>query len=189
MQFSASFLLLASAAIAAALPAPEGTVVKRALATITPSAVVEIKADQPNTAFGSQSSGQISRSGAAHEISTIEVFTMPSSPDYSNDQCQWQFCNPDVASLSGSETFQLFTVGTDGAPVSPAPSSITFNNRPFRNQFIGQAKVLANGCVSVGSPFTCPAAGKTKNVELVPQNDNDNIVFTVPNGLQLVVNN
>jgi len=181
----AIFSTLSIAALCALVSAAPTRVGKRsgALVTSIPASYYHvIDENKPNTdvsaTYGSQTA-VISRSDTTLDIDTLVNFEIPdlsSIPGASaSSTCDFVVFN--AASVSGSQTLQLFTLVSEVDLTGP----VTFNSAPSSDQykgmyFIQEGATTTSLAIDVTS-FPCQF-GTTMQFIMRPQNDNDFITWT-----------
>jgi len=181
----AIFSTLSIAALCALVSAAPTRVAKRsgALVTSIPASYYHvIDENKPNTdvsaTYGSQTA-VISRSDTTLDIDTLVNFEIPdlsSIPGASaSSTCDFVVFN--AASVSGSQTLQLFTLVSEVDLTGP----VTFNSAPSSDQykgmyFIQEGATTTSLAIDVTS-FPCQF-GTTMQFIMRPQNDNDFITWT-----------
>ena len=181
----AIFSTLSIAALCALVSAAPTRVAKRsgALVTSIPASRYHvIDQNHPNTdvsaTFGSNTA-VISRSDTTLDVDTLVNFEIPdlsSIPGASaSSTCDFVVFN--AASVSGSQTLQLFTLVSEVDLTGP----VTFNSAPSSDQykgmyFIQEGATTTSLAIDVTS-FPCQF-GTTMQFIMRPQNDNDFITWT-----------
>lgn len=170
-------ILTGFATIVSAVPTPRTTD-----NNYQPDAMVQIHEATPETAHGLTSSGKISRTNGMNNVQTLVSIPIPDSA--AGKTCSMVFNGP--ATASGSQRFQVFTVGDNKA----IDGSTTFYSRPYRDQHMADFHVSTSPPEFVGyglwntNKIPCPA-GKRLNFELVPMWDYDEITWDLPNGFAI----
>lgn len=138
----------------------------------------------PNTdeigTYGTQT-GLIARTNGQNEFASLVSFDIPPvsaiAGASASSTCNFVIMNP--ASVSGSQTTQLFTLGAEFGEYD----TITFNQHPYYNQYEGAYFVNAVGDSSAVDVTTVPCTfGGNMQFVMRPQNDNDYINWTQNNG-------
>ncbi|KAL0637933.1 hypothetical protein Q9L58_003011 [Maublancomyces gigas] len=171
--FTSALCIFSGFVSSLAVPAPDAdasAIEARAVTTIQPSLIITIEEANPDTAFGPTSVAVVSKINGSSSIQSLIQYNFPAG--YSGLSCRFDFSNPITA--SGTKKVQLFTVG--GRQITPTD---TFNNRPFRNEFLGTFNAVTGPPSTVwdGSAPTwpCPATAVTLGFEAVPEGDNDHV--------------
>lgn len=101
-----------------------------------------------------------------NNIESLIQYNFPAG--YSGMNCRFAFSNPITA--TGTKKVQLFTVG--GRQIAPTD---TFNNRPFRNEFLGTFNAMTGTSPAVWDGNTptwqCSATAVVLGYEAVPEGD------------------
>lgn len=135
--------------------------------------------DQIGT-YGTQT-GYTARTNGNEEFASLVSFDIPPlaaiAGASASSTCNFVIKNP--ASVSGSQTTQLFTLGAEFGEYD----TITFNQHPYYNQYEGAYFVNAVGDSSPVDVTTVPCTfGGNMQFVMRPQNDNDYITWTQNNG-------
>ena len=138
----------------------------------------------PNTdqigTYGTQT-GYIARTKGNEEFASLVSFDIPPlsaiAGASASSTCNFVIKNP--ASVSGSQTTQLFTLGAEFGEYD----TITFIQHPYYNQYEGAYFVNAVGDSSPVDVTSVPCTfGGNMQFVMRPQNDNDYITWTQNNG-------
>ncbi|KAK5128125.1 hypothetical protein LTR08_004178 [Meristemomyces frigidus] len=129
----------------------------------TPSTIVPVSSDSPDTAYGTSYSGEVNST-----MSTIFNFDIPQS--YAGKHCSLVFLLPAKADLQTSNYTFSGSGSIDFACLNSAASQeTTWNSAPGVKQQLGSIAVQPGNSYVVSSG-TCPA-GTTKSIEMSSSGD------------------
>ena len=182
---AATFIAIASALVAAApFKVAERSASGPIIYTKGADFIRVVSEANPNTdeigTYGTQT-GLIARTNGQNELASLVSFDIPPvsaiAGASASSTCNFVIKNP--ASVSGSQTTQLFTLGAEFGEYD----TITFNQHPYYNQYEGAYFVNAVGDSSAVDVTTVPCTfGGNMQFVMRPQNDNDYITWTQNNG-------